>query len=328
MARNANEQPLVSVCCTTYNHAPYIGQAIESFLAQEVDFPIEILVRDDCSTDGTSDIILDLAARYPHRIRAFIEPENTFSKGRKPFPELFPLARGKYLALCEGDDLWRDRRKLARQVAVFERDPRVTFCFHSALMVDVLDGKEQLLNNHFPQDSYVNLEALILDAAYVPTASMMFRNEHVEELIASYRKAPVGDYFIQMYMAALGKAYYINRPMALYRRHTRTSWTSGFRSIDEQVSHRRRMLPAIDAFYPYIRHRPEARLLADVYIRYATLALLPLKARSKILAGQIALLREARHLPRWRLLWAMVRDDARRVRDWLGRSWGQGRMSP
>jgi len=116
--------PLVSICCITYNHVSYIMEAIDSFLMQETTFPFEILIHDDASTDGTTDIIIDYANKYPDIIRTIIQTENQYSKGGLINPRfVFPKARGKYIALCEGDDYWTDKTKLQKQVNFLENNP-------------------------------------------------------------------------------------------------------------------------------------------------------------------------------------------------------------
>ena len=106
----SNIEPLVSICCLTYNHAPYIRDAIEGFLMQKTNFPVEILIHDDASTDGTADIIREYETRYPDIIKPIYQTENQYSKGVKISREYqFSRARGKYIALCEGDDYWTDK---------------------------------------------------------------------------------------------------------------------------------------------------------------------------------------------------------------------------
>ena len=132
-------EPMVSICCAAYNHAPYIAQALESFLAQDV--PIEILVHDDASTDGTQDILRDYARRYPDVVRPLFETENQYSRGVAIDPTFnYPRARGKYIALCEGDDCWCDPHKLRRQVDYMEAHPDCTFCFTNGVIRDA-DGR-------------------------------------------------------------------------------------------------------------------------------------------------------------------------------------------
>jgi glycosyltransferase involved in cell wall biosynthesis len=85
-APRLGDSPLVSVCIITYNHQPFVAQALDSILSQETDFPFELLVHDDCSTDGTTEILRDYASRYPDLIRPVYQQENQYSKGRKAFP--------------------------------------------------------------------------------------------------------------------------------------------------------------------------------------------------------------------------------------------------
>lgn len=115
--------PTVSICCATYNHEAYIEDAICGFLAQETNFPFEVIIRDDASEDGTTAIVKQYAARYPNIVKAVINPENEFRKGIRP-SQIWPkLASGKYLAICEGDDFWTSPHKLQKQVELLERHP-------------------------------------------------------------------------------------------------------------------------------------------------------------------------------------------------------------
>jgi len=119
-----NKKPLVSIICITYNHAGFIRNAIEGFLIQKTDFLFEIIIHDDASTDGTQAIISDYLIKYPNLFIPILQKENQFSKGKKILAELtFPLARGKYIALCEGDDYWTDPLKLQKQVEFLEANP-------------------------------------------------------------------------------------------------------------------------------------------------------------------------------------------------------------
>ena len=102
-------KPPISICCLTYNHEPYIEQCLEGFLMQKVDFPIEILIHDDASTDKTAEIIRKYESKYPEIIKPVYQSENQYSKGISVSRVYqFPRAQGKYIALCEGDDYWTD----------------------------------------------------------------------------------------------------------------------------------------------------------------------------------------------------------------------------
>ena len=119
-----NLSPLVSICCTAYNHEKYIKDALDGFLIQKTTFPFEIVVFDDASTDKTQQIILEYASNYPNLFRLFLQKENLWQNKQisGTFTISFPNARGKYIAWCEGDDYWTDPYKLQKQVDFLEKN--------------------------------------------------------------------------------------------------------------------------------------------------------------------------------------------------------------
>jgi glycosyltransferase involved in cell wall biosynthesis len=125
-----NEAPLVTLVCITYNHAHYIHECLDSFLMQVTDFPFEILIHDDASTDGTTDIVEDYAQRYPGLIRLMVQQENQYSQGRRIVEICLKNARGEYVALCEGDDYWTDPQKIQKQVAFLQSNPDYVLTYH------------------------------------------------------------------------------------------------------------------------------------------------------------------------------------------------------
>lgn len=136
-----NTKPLVSLCCTTYNHAPYIRKCLDGFLMQKTSFPIEILIYDDCSTDGNQEIIKEYEAKYPDLIFPIYATENQFSKGVVVDFFSYRRARGKYITMCEGDDYWTDPLKLQKQVDFMEANPEYSVCFHSLTNYNVYTGE-------------------------------------------------------------------------------------------------------------------------------------------------------------------------------------------
>ncbi len=121
---------VVSISCITYNHEKYIAQCLDGFLMQTADFGIEVLIHDDASTDHTPEILREYQKRYPNIIKPIFQTENQWSRGQRGFTFKYniPRAKGKYIALCEGDDYWTDPLKLQKQVDFLERHPRVVAC--------------------------------------------------------------------------------------------------------------------------------------------------------------------------------------------------------
>ena len=138
-------KPLLTVCVTTYNQALYIQQTMDSILAQDTDYDIEILVHDDCSIDGTTEILKEYETSYPNKVKVFYEKENQWGKNKYKGGYnrglLVPNARGKYIAICEGDDYWIDAHKLQKQVGYLESHEDVSFCCHAAAVLDGTSGE-------------------------------------------------------------------------------------------------------------------------------------------------------------------------------------------
>ena len=133
MARSKTDSPKVSIVTTTHNQEAYVRRAFDSFVAQQVDFPVEIIVADDASTDSTPAIIREYAERYPHLFRPIFRPEN-LGLNRNLVGAL-AIARGEYIALCEGDDYWVDPLKLSKQVVFLDGNPQTAVCFHPVRVV-------------------------------------------------------------------------------------------------------------------------------------------------------------------------------------------------
>lgn len=135
--------PLVSICCVTYNHAQFIRKCLDGFLMQQTTFPIEVLIHDDCSTDGTTEIIRKYEAKYPDLIFPLYEEENQYQQGKSAEIDFYNYrrARGKYIAYCEGDDYWTDPLKLQKQVDFMEAHPEYSVCFHDFQIYDIRNNQ-------------------------------------------------------------------------------------------------------------------------------------------------------------------------------------------
>lgn len=223
-----HQDRMVSICCITYNQASYIRDALEGFIKQNTDFVYEVLIHDDASNDGTAEIIREYTARYPNLIYPILQTENQYSKGLTNISGTFnfPRARGKYIAMCEGDDYWTDENKLQKQVDYMEAHPDCSLCFHSA---DVeVQGKAVTERQMRPYrgDRKVLPEEIIDKTSGYPTASLLFRTEMVKPLPDFYVQAPIADIPLQLMAAARGWAYYMDTPMCVYRLGGAASWTT------------------------------------------------------------------------------------------------------
>lgn len=212
-------KPMVSIICLTYNQGEYLRQAFESFLLQETAFPIEVLVHDDASTDGSEEIIKEYARRYPKVFKVDIEKENQFKKGDLEFVnKVFREARGKYIALCEGDDYWTDSSKLQRQVDFLENNPGHALVFHPVRVVFESAPREDKI---FPSTKSGFTLKRLLQGNFIQTNSVMYRRQNYDKLAADVLP---GDWYAHLYHAQFGKIGFIDRTMSVYRRHKGSAW--------------------------------------------------------------------------------------------------------
>jgi glycosyltransferase involved in cell wall biosynthesis len=222
---NEDGIPLVSICSITYNHAPYIRQCLDGFLMQKTTFPVEILIHDDASTDGTEEIIREYKVKYPHIIKPLYEVENQWIKGRRGSAVFnFPRAQGKYIALCEGDDYWTDPFKLQKQVEFLENNPEYSICFHNVKIYT--ENENRLVSDYITRDVDETTDIYELAKGnFIHTPSVVFRNL-IKEFPTEFKKSPVGDYFLHMLNAEHGKIKKLNDSMAVYRVHDNGVWSN------------------------------------------------------------------------------------------------------
>lgn len=216
--------PLVSVSVTTYQHENFISQCLDGILMQKTTFPIEIIIHDDASTDQTAEIVEEYAKKHPELIIAILQKENQYSKGIKVSATyVWPKARGKYIALCEGDDYWTDPLKLQKQVDFLESNADFAICHHNMQVIYEENTKESHLSNLPDQKEVTTIEDLA-HGNYIYTASCVFRNGLIREFPEWYSKCPIGDYPLHMLNAKFGKIRFIPDVMGIYRVHKEGMW--------------------------------------------------------------------------------------------------------
>lgn len=240
--------PLVSVVCITYNHELYIRDALEGFLMQETDFPFEIIIHDDASTDRTAEIVQEYANQYPNLILPILQTENQYSKGKKASAICFARARGEYVAICEGDDYWIHPRKIQTQVESLRERKGCELSFHPAFERNEATGREKLIARHAKQDKVFSTSEVIRGGGgFCPTASLFLKRSVLENMPEwFYKKAPVGDYFWQVYGSLKGGANYQNEPMCVYRVHTNGSWSSRMFLLEDYLRFNTSFIKALD----------------------------------------------------------------------------------
>ena len=219
---DSNKNILVSISCITYNHAPYIRQCLDGFLMQKTSFKYEVLIHDDASTDGTEEIIREYEAKYPDIIKPLYEKENQWVLGRRGSAEFnYPRAKGKYIALCEGDDYWIDPYKLQKQVDYMDQNPEYSMCFHNAIE-HWEDGliADRVFSNVENRD-YSAVE--IYEKWTIPTASVVFRKKTVDsnryKEVTANPKFIYGDIILFLTCSEFGKLKGFSDRMSVYRKH-------------------------------------------------------------------------------------------------------------
>lgn len=219
------ENPFVSICCLTYNHESYIRQCLDGFVMQKTKFPIEILIHDDASTDGTQDIIREYEAKYPNIIKPIYQKENQYSKGVKvSLVYNYSRAKGKYIALCEGDDYWTDPYKLQKQVDFLESHPDYVVCSHRFDQY-YEDGHrlEKEKDDTFQGADY-DLRNLIGGKWLTQTLTVMYRRSALD--LKRYERYGMSMDIILFYeLLKHGKGYCFPEAMGVYRYHNGGVWS-------------------------------------------------------------------------------------------------------
>ena len=219
---------MVSVCMITYNHEPFIWEAIEGVLMQQTNFPFELVIGEDCSTDRTRAICEEYAENHPEIIRLLPSEKNL---GMMPnFIRTLQSGTGKYIALCEGDDYWTDPMKLQKQVEFLEGNEEYAICFHDVEIVsDGLVFSEDLGVYQIRYSDYrtdFTFDDLLEYGNLMHTPSVVFRNSG----LFPFKRAVTGDYFLHLHNASFGLIKRINMKWAVYRVHSggwysqRDSW--------------------------------------------------------------------------------------------------------
>lgn len=225
-ARFVDQSPLkVSVVVMAFEQEPFIEKCLNSILAQNVNFSVEIIVHDDASKDNTSRIAFAYAKKFPHLIKVFVQKENQYTKQFKVRPLLLSKCKGQYIANCDGDDFWTDPNKLRKQVEFLDHHPEYVMSFHDAIKVD--SSGKLLANNVLSpaaRRDYTQSELRVSKWGVMLIGAIMHRNLKID-FPPEFHLAPNGDNFYPMLLAAHGGAKFQNEvgPLA-YLQHQGGMW--------------------------------------------------------------------------------------------------------
>lgn len=246
--------PKLSVWCVVYNEKDYIKECIEGILSQIVNFEIEIIIFDDASTDGTTDIVREYCRRYPLIIHGFIAKKNIYKNPNRMKILTYIKSlymRGEYAAICEGDDYWCDRNKLQMQVDFLENNKQFVLTMHNAKRINYQTHKEDLMKSDEPSHEIKPEELIMQKSGIWPTASMVGKKE-VWICEPFFFDCGVGDWPMQLFAAAKGRIYYFENVMSVYRYMRKDSWSERvIRNLDSELLHNVKMIYFLEQYNQY-----------------------------------------------------------------------------
>lgn len=221
------KEPLVSISYITYNQIAFVERAINGFLIQKTEFPFEIYIHDDASTDGTAELLREYELKYPEIIRVVYEKENQYSsRGHLYQYCIMPYVNSKYTAHCDGDDYWTDPYKLQKQVDYLERNPNCSGTCHASNYV--VDGVAIANCKRFYEECDIPVEQLIQNSGFVDVSTFCYRTS-IGKLFPKFRQvSPTGDYALQILLGLCGSFHYFPDIMSSYRWKSLGSWTADY----------------------------------------------------------------------------------------------------
>jgi glycosyltransferase involved in cell wall biosynthesis len=243
-----SKSPMVSVCIQTYQHVNYIKECLDGVIMQKTNFPVEILLGEDASTDGTREICIKYAEKHPDKIRLFLHHRENNIKingsptGRFNFSYNLYSARGKYIALCEGDDYWTDPRKLQKQVDFLEENTEFVLCYHS------IRFSNNTQHNKFTRkkdkvlkltDSIKTKQGATLSLVF----NKLFLNRNYYNIASGLA---IGDWPLEMFLLSKKNGYFLKEEMGCYRKHNNGATHAGkfyINSLKTKILFLKRLLP-------------------------------------------------------------------------------------
>ena len=257
---------MVSICCLVYNHEKYLRQCLDGFLSQETDFKYEVLIHDDASTDGSAEIIREYQKKFPDIIKPIYQSENQYSQKIKiSWKYQYPRAKGKYIALCEGDDYWTDPQKLQQQFDMMEKDDSISMCVHAVRYVSE-NGKPmgKTLPNPIGNNKIISsqdfIHGIMIEKFYpFQTSSYFLRTAVFTNLDYQVPKyfsmSNSSDITTMLLFGYYGNIGYIAKEMSCYRFMSENSWSSKVLIDNEKLAeHRINSIKSLLEYNEYTNH--------------------------------------------------------------------------
>lgn len=254
-----NHQSVVSVVMITYGHEKYIEEAINGVFIQQTDFPVELIIANDCSPDNTDEFVKKLLLKKPSNVIVkYIHHESNVGMVEN-FVGALQQAHGKYIAICEGDDYWTDPLKLQKQVDFLERNNDYVLCFtnRNILKNDILEYSNPL----FDKSSFTKTEIPFI---HVPTLTVVFRNV-VKQVPSPMQKAMI-DASLFLFLSQFGSFYYLDEQSAVYRVHGEGMWSG-----NSELRNYRRSVNTRLVAWKYLKNVDKISL-ANVLLHWISLA--------------------------------------------------------
>ena len=283
-SRTPNAGPRVAVWVQSYNHAPWVRQAVESVLQQDYAGPLHLIVHDDASTDGTADALQAILRDVRIPTTTLFQPTNIHKTGKRALDYFPDHIDADIVMFCEGDDAWTRNDKVRRQVSAMSEAPEVDLSFHRASALDSSGAHLETVGDYGQAQHVVGFSELIRRVCGdVATASLAVRRPAFDAFLDFTRKRAdldVRDAYVKVFGARRGGALYVPMLAAIYRRGVQGSWTDSMQSKAAQVQHLLRRVRGVLAVRPHVSHPQFDSLTAELRSRSVDLALNGVDLRS------------------------------------------------
>lgn len=223
------QECILTVCCLSYNHAKYIKKTLDGFITQQTKYRFEVLVHDDASTDGSQMIIQEYADKYPDIIKPIFQKENQYSKKIDIYnTHIEPLIKGKYVAVCEGDDYWCNPSKIEMQISYLENNPKCSLCVGNTRSITESGMDTKYVFNMSKKEKNYDANDVIAcgGGGLFHTSTFVYRRNLRNEMPSSFKMTGIGDYPLAMYLATRGYVHYFPAIMSKYRVASIGSWSN------------------------------------------------------------------------------------------------------